>query len=292
MDFLRATTLPDALAARAAQPHAVPIAGGTDVMLALRQDCLSPEALLDISRVPEFALWLVQGENVRVGACVTYTRLVDELHRQLPGLAMAAAAVGSRQIRNRGTLGGCLGTAAPSGDAHAAMLACDAIVEVSSVRGSRQIPAADFYLAAGRNALQKDELVTAVLVPRPAGPQRYSRIAARRALAVAAVSFGLSLDLVRRRVATGVGGAVATPVRALAAEDFLVGELAAAGLWETRASLPSGFSARFGDLVASAVDAIDDDRAASRYRRYALGVLARRTLDQAWSDYQIGWRCC
>src|SRR5262249_17657949 len=154
-----------ALAARRAHPEGWPIAGGTDVMVRLNRDQGRPAALLDLTRIPELAEWSVWDGMVRVGAGVTYARIVEELRRYLPGLAMAAHAVGSAQIRNRGTIGGCLGSAAHDGDAHPCLLAAGAVVEVASVRGVRQIPIDEFYTAPGRTALAADELIASVAVP-------------------------------------------------------------------------------------------------------------------------------
>src|SRR2546430_8024121 len=118
MDFLRPANLAEALAGKAAQPDAVPIAGGTDVMVELNFDRRRPPALLDLTRVDELAQWDTEGPYLRIGAGVTYRRVIDELGDRLPGLAMAARTVGSPQIRNRGTVGGDLGSAPPAGGAH------------------------------------------------------------------------------------------------------------------------------------------------------------------------------
>ncbi|HEX9334881.1 MAG TPA: FAD binding domain-containing protein, partial [Pseudonocardiaceae bacterium] len=161
MDFLRPNTWADALAAKAGQPAAVPIAGGTDVMVELNFDHRRPPALLDLGGVAELADWSTVDGRVRIGAGMPYTRIITELGDTLPGLAMASRTVGSPQIRNRGTVGGNLGTASPAGDTHPALLAGDAVVEVASVRGTRMIPVAEFYLGVKRNALATDELVAA-----------------------------------------------------------------------------------------------------------------------------------
>ena len=115
MDFLQPTSLADAIATKAEFPGAVPIAGGTDVMVEINFDTRRPEALLDLNRVPEVASWQLSDGLVRLGAGVTYTRLIAELGSLLPGLAMAARTIGSPQIRNRGTVGGNLGAASPAG---------------------------------------------------------------------------------------------------------------------------------------------------------------------------------
>ena len=96
-----------------------------------------PAALLDLTLVAPLSDWDHDGGHLRIGAGVTYRRIIDELAAQLPGLAMASRTVGSPQIRNRGTVGGNLGSASPAGDAHPPLLASQAIVELASVRGAR-----------------------------------------------------------------------------------------------------------------------------------------------------------
>ena len=134
MDFLRPASLAEAVAAKAEHPGAVPIAGGTDVMVEINFDVRRPAALLDLNQVGELATWQRQDGQVRLGAGVTYTRIIAELGGLLPGLALAARTVGSPQIRNRGTVGGNLGAASPAGDSHPVLLAAGAAVEATSVR--------------------------------------------------------------------------------------------------------------------------------------------------------------
>src|ERR1700758_5645868 len=160
--FLQPRSLTEAIEAKAEAPAAVPIAGGTDVMVEINFDARRPEALLDLNRVAELATWDRVDGWVRLGAGVTYARLIAELGDTLPGLAMAARTVGSPQIRNRGTVGGNLGAASPAGDCHPPLLATGAEVEVASVRGARTIAAADFYTGVKRNALAPDELIAAI----------------------------------------------------------------------------------------------------------------------------------
>src|SRR5256885_4643193 len=118
MDFVQPRVLADALSVKAEQPAAVPIAGGTDVMVELNFDRRRPPALLDLTRVAELSTWDTDGPFLRIGAGVTYRRLIDELGPRLPGLARAARTVGSPQIRNRGTAGGNLGPPPPPRRAH------------------------------------------------------------------------------------------------------------------------------------------------------------------------------
>jgi CO/xanthine dehydrogenase FAD-binding subunit len=287
MDFLQPTTWAEALAARAEHPGAVPICGGTDVMVELNFDHRRPTALLDLTRVARLRDWGTEGGRVRLGAGVTYARVITELGGQLPGLAMAARTVGSPQIRNRGTVGGNLGAASPAGDSHPALLAADAVVEVeSAARGVRRLPVTEFYTGVKRNALAPDELIAAVLIAPPTGPQQFCKIGTRNAMVIAVAAFGLALHLDRRAVGTGIGSAAPTPRRAVEAEVFLAGELAAAGLWESRAALPDSLAREFGARVAAATAPIDDVRGSAAYRRHSLGVLARRAATWAWNDYR------
>ncbi len=298
MEFLQPRSLADAIAAKAEFPAAVPIAGGTDVMVEINFDVRRPAALLDLTRVAELTSWSqTSGEGqqaagqVRLGAGLTYARLITELGAILPGLALAARTVGSPQIRNRGTIGGNLGAASPAGDCHPVLLATGALVEASSVRGTRLVPAAEFYLGPKRSALAADELITAVRVPLARGPQQFAKIGTRNAMVIAVCAFALDLrppGPAGPAVGTGIGSAGPTPLRALAAGEFLAAELAGRGLWESAAPLPETVTERFGELVAGAARPIDDVRGTAAYRRHALSVLARRTLAWAWASFVKG----
>jgi CO/xanthine dehydrogenase FAD-binding subunit len=278
LDFLRPATWDEALAVMAARPEAVPVAGGTDVMVEINMDRRRPEALLDLTRIPNLAGWEVEGGWVRLGAGVTYTTVVEELGGRLPGLAQAARTVGSPQIRNRGTVAGNLGTASPAGDALPPLLAAGAEVVLASARGERRVSMAAFCLGPKRSARRPDELIAAVRVPAAAGPQVFAKVGTRSAMVIAVASFALDLDVERLRVGAAIGSAGPTPLRPLAAERFLEGVLSEGG------PLRDSAVRRFGDLVAEAARPIDDVRGTAEYRRHALSVLARRTLTWAWAD--------
>src|ERR1700687_5430602 len=185
MDFLQPTTWAEALAMKAEHPEAMPIAGGTDVMVDINFDRHRPPAFIDLMRIAELAEWGEEGDWLRIGAGVTYTRLIAELGARLPGLAMASRTVGSPQIRNRGTVGGNLGSASPAGDCHPPLLATGAEVELASTRGTRRVPVAEFFVGPKRSVLGPDELITALLVPRATGPQVFAKIGTRNAMVIA-----------------------------------------------------------------------------------------------------------
>jgi CO/xanthine dehydrogenase FAD-binding subunit len=286
VDFLRPGSWSEALEIKAQRPDAVPISGGTDVMVELNFDHRRPAALIDLNPVAELAQWSETEGRVRLGAAVPYARIITELGDKLPGLAMASRTVGSPQIRNRGTVGGNLGAASPAGDTHPVLLATDATVEAASTRGTRMIPATDFYLGVKRNALEPDELIAAIHLTPADGPQQFAKVGTRNAMVIAVCSFGLSLSPATRKVGAAVGSSAPTPRHATDAEDFLTGELA--DLWDRPKPLPDSVIDYFGDLASSAASPIDDVRGSAAYRRHALAVLARRTLRWAWTDYQRG----
>src|SRR5258708_22330240 len=194
MDFLQPTTWAEALAMRGAHPDALPIAGGTDVMVEINFDRHRPPSFIDLTRIAELSEWGQEGDWLRVGAGVTYTRLIAELGDRLPGLAMASRTVGSPPIRNRGTVGGNLGSASPAGDAHPPLLASRAIVELASVGGTRRVPVHEFFVGPKRNAMRNDELIGAFLIEPAQGPQQFSKVGTRNAMGIAVCSFRLALE--------------------------------------------------------------------------------------------------
>ena len=283
MEVLRPTALAEALEARAAHPDALPIAGGTDVMVELNFDKARPPVILDLTAVPELATVDRDDGAVRIGAGVPYTRVIDDLSDVLSALAQASRTVGSPQIRNRGTIGGNLGTASPAGDAHPPLLAADATAEVASTRGTRTIATSDFFLGPGRSALEPDELVvarspsrrraTASSSRRSARATRWSSPSARSpsgSTPSAAASAPGSAPPARRRCA---------PPRPRSSSQALLDEHDA---WHADQPIGEAARKRFGELVAQAARPIDDHRGSAAYRRHALGVLAARTL---------GWAC-
>ncbi|MEV6769217.1 FAD binding domain-containing protein [Nocardia sp. NPDC051030] len=283
MDFLRPESWADALALKAERQDAVPIQGGTDIMVELNFDRGRPASLLDLNPCRElFQIEEAADGRLRIGSGVPYVRIIRKLGDKLPGLAQASRTVGSPQIRNRGTVGGNLGGASPAGDAHPALLAANAVIEVeSSARGSRMIPIDDFYVWVKKNALEPDELIRAIWLEPAPGPQYFSKVGTRNAMVIAVCSFSVALDPRTRTAGTGIGSAGPTPLRAVEAQDFLAEYLP----WDNPAPLGDKLLHDFGALVASAAKPIDDVRGTADYRKHALSVMARRTLTWAWNDF-------
>ncbi len=260
MDVLTPRSLDEALQLKAEHPGSVPIAGGTDLMVELNFDRRRPDVILNLGEVAELRGFSHEDGLLRLGAGLTYAEAMAEpLRSLLPALAEASRTVGSPQIRNRGTLGGNLGTASPAGDSLPPLLVEDAEVEVANTGGTRRIALDRFLLGPKRNALASEELIVAVLV-RPSGaPQTFMKVGPRNAMVIAVCSLAVSADRERGelRAAFGSAGPVPALVRAPLADA-------------------EGFPA----LVASAASPIDDVRGTAAYRRHALRVLTARGLDR------------
>jgi CO/xanthine dehydrogenase FAD-binding subunit len=260
VEVLSPRSLGEALQIKAEHPDAVPIQGGTDMMVALNFDRARPELLVNLNEVEELRGWSRENGTLRLGAGLTYA---EAMHRDLagvlPALAEASRTVGSPQIRNRGTIGGNLGTASPAGDALPPLLVEGAEVEVASVRGARRMPLGEFLVGVKRNALADDELIVAVHVDPCGQPQTFMKVGPRNAMVIAVCSLALAVDEEHDelRAAYGSAGPVVGLVTAPLAER-----------------------AGFAERVAAAVSPIDDVRGTAAYRRHALRVLVERALDR------------
>ena len=260
MEVLTPRSLDEALRLKAEAPQATPIQGGTDVMVELNFDRARPEALLNLNEVGELRGWSRENGTLRLGSGLTYAEaMAPPLAELLAALAEASRTVGGPQIRNRGTIGGNLGTASPAGDALPPLLVEGAEVEVESVRGGRAVPLHEFLVGPKRNVLEGDELIVAVRL-RPSGAaQTFMKVGPRNAMVIAVVSLAVAVDRERGQVRAAFGSA--GPVPGLVTADL-----------EER----DGFSER----VAEAASPIDDVRGTAAYRRHALRVLTARALDR------------
>jgi CO/xanthine dehydrogenase FAD-binding subunit len=260
VDVLTPHSLEEALRLKAEHPEAAPIQGGTDLMVELNFDRARPDALLNLNEVAELRGWSRENGTVRLGAGLTYAEAMHgELAEALPALAEASRTVGSPQIRNRGTIGGNLGTASPAGDALPPLLIESADVVAVSVRGERTIPLREFLVGVKQNALDPDELIAAVRL-RPSGQrQTFMKVGPRNAMVIAVCSLALVVDRERGELRAAFGSASPTVRLVTAPIDDIPG---------------------FPDLVAAAASPIDDVRGTASYRRHALRVLTQRALER------------
>jgi CO/xanthine dehydrogenase FAD-binding subunit len=260
MHVLTPRSLEEALRLKAELPAARLVQGGTDVLVELNFDRSRPSALINLNEVGELRGWRREDASVVLGAGLTYTEAMrGELASVLPALAEASRTVGSPQIRNRGTLGGNLGTASPAGDALPPLLVEGAEVEIESVRGPRSLPLDVFLVGVKRNALADDELVTAVRV-RPSGArQTFMKVGPRNAMVIAVCSLAVIVDRDRQEVRAAFGSAAPTA---------------------RSVTVPLAEAQSLPDAVVRAASPIDDVRGTAEYRRHALRVLAGRALER------------
>jgi CO/xanthine dehydrogenase FAD-binding subunit len=255
VEVLTPRTLDEALRLKAERADAWPIQGGTDVMVALNFDRGRPETMLNLNEVPELRGFARENGALRLGAGLTYAEIEHgPLRDELPALAQASRTVGSPQIRNRGTIGGNLGTSSPAGDALPPLLVEHAQVECSSVRGTRRVPLGEFVTGVKRNVLAADELITAVWLTPSRAPQTFMKIGPRNAMVIAVCSLAVSAG---DELRASFGSASPRPVLVTASRDE---------------------ADSFAERVAAAASPIDDVRGTEAYRRHALRVLAERAL--------------
>jgi CO/xanthine dehydrogenase FAD-binding subunit len=257
VEVLSPRRLDEALHLKAEHPDALAIQGGTDVMVALNFDRSRPQTVLNLNEVAELRGWRFEDGAMRLGAGLTYAEaMIGELAEVLPALAEASRTVGSPQIRNRGTIGGNLGTASPAGDALPPLAIEGAEVECASVRGVRRLPLVDFVAGVKRTALEPDELITSVWLTPSRLPQTFMKVGPRNAMVIAVVALAVSAG---DELRASIGSASPRPVVVTA---------------------PRSEAESFADRVAAAASPIDDVRGTAIYRKHALHVLTRRALER------------
>jgi CO/xanthine dehydrogenase FAD-binding subunit len=230
-------------------------------MVELNFDRARPETLLNLNQVAELRGWGRDNGTLRLGSGLTYAEAMGSgLASVLPALAEAARTVGSPQIRNRGTLGGNLGTASPAGDALPPLLVYEAeVVAASAARGIRVLPLVRFLTGPKQNALLPDELIVAVRLESREMRQTFMKVGPRNAMVIAVCSLAVGVDRERGELRAAYGSAGPVPAVVTAPIDERDG---------------------FPERVAAAASPIDDVRGTAAYRRHALQVLTKRALDR------------
>jgi len=269
-----ARDLDAALALLAADPEAVPLNGGTDLMVEINFGRKRPKAVIAIDRVAELREVSRNG-TMRLGAGVSFATILE---RDCGSVALreAARTVGSPQIRNAATIGGNVATSSPAGDSLPVLTALDATVHLRSVHGHRTVKFADFMTGPKKNVRAADELVTAIEW-NDAGPcQVFMKVGTRNAMVIAVAGLALVVDRARERVGIGLGSCGPTILRAPEAEAFAAGLFDEHG-WSTFTPTAAACT-ELGTKVAAASRPIDDVRGTAAYRRHVLSILGGRAL--------------
>ena len=251
-------------------PQAEWIAGGTDLGVELSRGRGRDRAFIALDRIAELQELSVSATAVRIGAGVSLSRIERELHGLFPALDGMLPWFAARQVRNRATLGGNLGSASPIGDLLPILLALDATVHLRGPDGARDLPIDAFFLDYRKTARHAGELVAAVTLPRRAGRIEAAYKVAKRQtddISIVAAAFAVEFDEWQRvaQVRLAYGGVAAIPRRARAVEDFLLGR-----------RLDSDTVAQAEALLQSGFAPLDDHRASAEYRRALCGTLFAR----------------
>jgi CO/xanthine dehydrogenase FAD-binding subunit len=256
-----------------------PIAGGTDLMVALTGELGEPPVrMVDLWGIDALRGITLDGDGVSLGALTTYTEIRRSplCREHLPGLVEAAATIGAAQIQNRGTLGGNAANASPAGDTLPVLLAMDAVFVLGSARGERTVPAREFWPAYRRTALAPDELILRIRIPFAPGQEvRFRKVGTRRAQSISKVVMALAfhdgeLTGTWSDVRLALGSVAATPIRATATEAVLEGRQ------------PTPETADFAaETLAGELHPIDDVRSTAEYRRVVSARVLHRLIREA-----------
>jgi xanthine dehydrogenase small subunit len=279
--YLAPRTLADLLRLRAEHPQAQVVAGCTDVGLWVTKMHMRFEQVLDVTRCEELRRIDRTDGHIAIGAGVTLTEAFEALVAERPQLKTFANRFAGLPVRNSGTLGGNVANGSPIGDSMPLLIALGAQVVLQSVRGARELPLEAFYTGYRKNVLAPDEVLAAILVPRPrtGGQLRAYKISKRYDDDISAVCLVIELRVeagVVRHASIGAGGVAATPVRARQAEAALLGKPWTA---ETAQQAAAALRAEF--------QPISDMRASATYRSAVLGNLMQRFLLESQGLQQI-----
>lgn len=242
------------------------------------------ERIVSISRIPELRNWTHDPQRglVTVGSAVPWSELASDTFAALvPALGQAARTVGSPQIRNAGTLGGNVATASPAGDGLCALVALNAVAEIRSTSGSRQVSVSALITGPKKTSLEHGELITAFQIPTSTGFQGYAKVGVRNAMVISIAGVCLVVNPATASVRIALGSVGPTILRCPEAED-----LVAAMLVEGKGSQAALTAAANAAMRCS--QPIDDHRSSAEYRRHAIGVLTQRLAQRALDHHKDG----
>ena len=255
------------------KPNAKLIAGGTDLLLQMKEGTAQPETVVSLKNVEELGGFSVSKNGYRLGACLTLRWITrsNELTQNFPGLIYAAGVVASEQIRSLATLGGNICNASPSADMVPPLIALDAVVQLVSSQSQRELPLSEFFKGPGESVLKGGEILHSIFLPQPSGSMIYSKHAPRKYMDLAVV--GVAVRLAKKngkineaRVALGAVGPV--PFRAEKTEALLAGQ-----------TLTTELMREAGEMAAGECVPIDDIRGSAWYRKRMVKVHVRRNLE-------------
>jgi aerobic carbon-monoxide dehydrogenase medium subunit len=277
-EYLKPSSISEAIALlRQYGEDAKLLAGGQSLVPMMKLRIARPKYLIDLHRLSDLNYIREQADQIHCGAMIRHVQLEESelIRNKIPVLGEAAAAIGDAQVRNRGTLGGGLVEADPSGDYGAVVLALNAQMKCISPRGERVIPAADFFTFAYTTALESDEILTEIILPLPDSSSagvylKLERVAGDFAIASAAVQMGLDRNGVCNTIGVGVTGGGTVPQKALAVESLFQGKKITPELIDEA-----------GRLIQEGAEPIEDLRGSASYKKKALSAILRRAIAES-----------
>ena len=276
-DFYQPTTLAEASRLlKDNGPGGRFLAGGTDLVIAMKEKGLLPKYIVDLKRVPGLSGIRENGDGtMTIGALTTMYAIETSpvIKKKYPFLAQSAAEVGSIQIRNRATIGGNMANATPSADVAPSLIALNATAKIASAAGERTVSMEEFFRGPGQNVMSTDEILTEITIPKtgPLMVGEYIKFSPRDMMDLAYIGVAVAYNFASDKKCSGVRivlGAVApTPVRARNAEALLEGQV-----------LSEELAAKVGDEATRESKPISDVRSSADYRRAMVGVMTKRAL--------------
>lgn len=264
------------------------LAGGTDLVIAMKEKGLLPKYIVDLKRVPGLSGIREKGDgSIALGALTTMYEIETSplIRKKYPFLAQSAAEVGSIQIRNRATVGGNMANATPSADVAPALIALDAAAKIASASAERTIPLKEFFQGPGQTVMNTDEILTEITIPKtdPRLVGEYIKFSPREMMDLAYVGVAVVYNLgAQDKKCEGVRivlGAVApTPIRAERAEAALEGQV-----------LTEALAEKVGQIAAEEAKPISDVRSSADYRRAMVGAMTKRALLNAAVGPATSW---
>jgi carbon-monoxide dehydrogenase medium subunit len=284
-EFIAPRSLLEAQSVIANGGNAAWLAGGTDLLVGIRLGLRDPNRVIDLKHIPELMALEVGADQVLIGAAASAYDILhnSEIGSLCPGLADALDLIGSTQIQGRCSAGGNLCNASPAADSIPALIANGAVCRILGSSGERLLPVEDFLVGPGKNALEEDELLVQLVLPKPmlGTSDAYLRLTPRTEMDIAVAGTGVSITLDTAGVCTAarvaVGAVAPTALLVEAAGQALVGSKL-----EDEA-IDSAVTA-----VRAAASPISDKRGSAQYRTHVVGVLVKRAIQRAQARINAG----
>lgn len=264
------------------------LAGGTDLLVRMKLNVDKPSHLISLEKVPGLdAITPLSGHGVNIGSTVTAATLAKNelINDRFTPLSVAGSRLGAPMIRNRATIGGNLVNARPAADLSPACMVLSANLKLKSLNNERKISANDFFTGPGQTVIEQNELLVSLEIetPPPWTGGSYLKLGARKALEISMVNVAClltlqSLDGPITDVKIGLGAVAPTPVRALAAEEFLIGQKPSETLFKEAGAIGVGMCSP-----------ITDHRGTMEYRCMMIESLTNRALQQAYQK-ALAWK--